>query len=482
MNYRMIYNIIGKVMKVEAAFLIIPLIIALWNDESTATGFAITIVLLGSLGFLMTAKKPGNRNIYAREGFVIVALSWVSLSIFGALPFFLSGAIPNYIDALFETISGFTTTGSTILTDIEALPNSLLFWRSFTHWIGGMGVLVFALAIIPKSDAQSMHVMRAEVPGPKVGKLVSKTMMTARILYGIYMALSVLQILLLWIGGMPLFDSVTTAFSTAGTGGFGILNASIEAYHSIYLESVITIFMLLFGINFNLFYLLLIKQYKQVFKSEELKYYLGIILGAVVLISINISVIYETFAQSLRYAGFQVVSIITTTGFTTADYVQWPVFSQLILVALTVFGACAGSTGGGITIARVIILVKSGLREIRRVLNPRSVMTVNMDGKPVEEEVVRGVNIFFVTHMMITALSCLLVSLDSFPFDITEKVSAVVASINNVGVGLGRLGPTGNYAEFSGFSQLILSFDMLVGRLEIYPVLILFMPSTWKRI
>lgn len=482
MNYKMILNKIGNILKFEAVFLLLPLVLSLYNKDGIAAGFIIPIVILLVLGFIFTLKKPEKKAIYAREGFIIVALSWVIMSLFGALPFFLSGCIPNYINAVFETVSGFTTTGATILTNIEILPDSLLFWRSFTHWIGGMGVLVFALAILPKSDAQSIHVMRAEVPGPKVGKLVSKTIVTARILYGIYIALTALEIILLWAGGMELFDSVVTSFSTAGTGGFSVLNASIGGYNSLYAEIVIMMFMFLFGINFNLYYLILVKQFKQACKSEELRCYFLIVAGSIALITINILSIYENIWQALRYSGFQVISVITTTGFGTADYVDWPFFSQIIIIFLMIFGACSGSTGGGIKISRIMILFKSAGREIKRVFNPREVISVNMDGKPVEEEVVRGVESFFVLHVAIVAISCIFVALDGFGFTVSETVSSVITCINNVGPGLGRIGLSGNFSDFSWLSKIVLSFDMLIGRLEIYPMLILFMPSSWKRI
>lgn len=482
MNYKMILHTLGRIMMVEAVFLLIPLGISIYHQDSALWSFVITILLLLAIGLPLTLKKPKNQVFYAREGFIIAALTWVIMSLFGALPFFLSGAIPNFIDSLFETISGFTTTGATLLTNVEALPKSLLFWRSETHWIGGMGVLVLMMAIIPKSDAQSMHIMRAEVPGPVVGKLVSKTMVTARILYAIYLGMTLLEITLLYVGGMPMFDSIVNSMGTMGTGGFSVLNASIGGYNSLYSEIVIMVFMFLAGINFNLFYLLLIGRVKQAFKSEELRCYSFIVLGAIVAIALNIMSMYGTFAEALRYSGFQVVSIVTSTGFATADYTLWPTFSQLLLVLLMLFGACAGSTGGGMKIMRLVILAKSAGREIRRVFNPRSVAAIKLDGKPVEEEVVKSVSLFFFLHVFIAIVSCILISFDPFGYDVSETVSGVITCINNIGPGLGRLGPAGNFSGFSDFSTIVLSLDMLVGRLEIYPVLMLFIPSTWKRI
>lgn len=469
-------------MKVEAVFMLIPMGISIYHQDNAMWSFIITVALLAVLGFALSFKMPKNKVFYAREGFVIVALTWIVMSLFGALPFFFSGAIPNFVESLFETVSGFTTTGATLLTNVEALPKSLLFWRSLTHWIGGMGVLVFVMAIIPKSDAQSMHIMRAEVPGPVVGKLVSKTMVTARILYAIYLAITVLEIILLYAGGMPMFDSIVNSMGTTGTGGFGVLNAGIAGYNSLYSEIVITVFMFLSGINFSLFYLILIGQVKQAAKSEELRWYTLIILGSIVAIALNIMSLYGSFTEALRYAGFQVVSITTSTGFATADFTLWPGFSQLLLVCLMIFGACAGSTGGGMKIARLMILVKSAAREVKRIFNPRSVGAIKVDGKPVEEGVVKSVSLFFFLHVSIAIISSILISFDPFGYDVGETVSGVITCINNIGPGLGRLGPSGNFSGFSDFSTLILSLDMLVGRLDIYPVLMLLLPSTWKRI
>lgn len=482
MNYKMILHTLGNIMKVEAVFMLIPLGISIYHQDTAMWPFIATILLLAVIGFGLTWTKPKNKIFYAREGFIIAALTWIIMSLFGALPFFLSGAIPNFVESVFETVSGFTTTGATLLTNIEALPKSLLFWRSETHWIGGMGVLVFVMAIIPKSDGQSMHIMRAEVPGPVVGKLVSKTTVTARILYAIYLGLTVLEVILLCAGGMPLFDSVVNSMGSTGTGGFAVLNAGIAGYNSLYCEIVIMVFMFLSGINFSLFYLLLLGQVKQAVKSEELRCYSLIAFGAIAAITLNIMSMYGSFTEALRYSSFQVVSIMTSTGFSTADYTLWPAFSQLLLVLLMIFGACAGSTGGGMKIVRLVILAKSAGREIRRVFNPRSVAAIKLDGKPVEEEVVKSVSLFFFLHVFIAIISCILISFDPFGYDVSETVSGVITCINNIGPGLGRLGPAGNFSGFSDFSTIVLSLDMLVGRLDIYPILMLFIPSTWKRI
>lgn len=476
----MIIEILSHVMRVEALLLLIPTCVSVIYGEFNVTfSFLITAALLGLFSLAGVFTKPKTRDIYAREGFVIVALSWVVLSLFGALPFYISGHIPSFIDAFFETVSGFTTTGSSILTDVEIIPKGLIFWRSFTHWIGGMGILVFVIAIMPKTENSSMHVMRAEVPGPTVGKLVSRLRASARILYGIYCVLTAVEIIMLAIGGMPLFDCVVNAFSTAGTGGYGILNTSIEGYHSIYAEMVIAVFMLIFGVNFNLYYMVLIKQGKQALKSEELRCYLGIVASSVVIIALSLIATKHTAADSFRYSFFQVASIITTTGFTTADFNTWPVIAKCILVFLMVIGACAGSTGGGIKVSRLIILAKSGLRDIKKAINPRSVETVKVDRRTVEEPVVKSVSVFFATYMIVTAVSVLLISLDGR--DIVTTFTAVIACIGNIGPGLGAVGPSGNFADFSVLNKLVLCFDMLAGRLELIPMLMLFSPYAWSR-
>ena len=479
MNYKMISYSIGRILLIEALLLAFPAAGALLYRDNTFTAFAITIAMLVIAGTLAARKKPKKTQIYAKEGYVIVALCWILMSFFGAMPFFLSGYIPNFVDAFFETVSGFTTTGSTILTNIEALPKSLHFWRAFTHWIGGMGILVFVIAIMPKTESTSMHIMRAEVPGPTVGKLVSKLRASARILYGIYCVISLIQIVLLKIGGMPLFDCITNTFSTAGTGGFGVLNDSIAGYNSVYAEMVIAVFMLLFGINFNLYYLIIIGHAKQALKSEELRCYLGIVTGAVVIIALSLYGTAHSWGDAFRLSFFQVSSIITTTGFSTADYCNWPITSQFIIIILMFFGACAGSTGGGIKISRIMILVKSCARDIKKAINPRSIETVKIDKQAVEEPVVRGVSVFFGMYMGVMAISIILVSLQGL--DITSTVTSVITCLGNVGPGFSTICPSGNFAHFSVFSKIVLSFDMLAGRLELIPILMIFSPYAWSR-
>lgn len=480
MNYRMVSYYIGRILLIEALLLIFPAIGAIIYGEDTLLSFAVTIAALTITGSLAVRIKPQKTNIYAKAGYAIVALTWILMSLFGALPFYLSGHIPSFTDSFFETVSGFTTTGSTILSNVEALPKSLLFWRSFTHWIGGMGILVFVIAIMPKTESSSMHVMRAEVPGPTVGKLVSKLRASARILYGIYCVLTAIQIIMLVAGGMPLFDSIVSSFATAGTGGFGVLNNSIEGYNSLYSEMVIAVFMLIFGINFNLYYMFLIKQGKQAIKSEELRWYLGIIAVSVIIIAISLfTTKHDGLAESFRYAFFQVSSIITTTGFSTTNFDTWPMIAKFVLVFLMFIGACAGSTGGGIKVSRLIILVKSSLRDIRKAINPRSIETVKIDRKTVEEPVVKSVSVFLSTYMLVMAVSMLIISIDGFDFETTS--TSVIACMGNIGPGMGAVGPYGNFSDFSMFSKLVLSFDMLAGRLELIPMLMLFSPYAWSR-
>ncbi len=479
MNYKMISYTIGKILLVEAALLILPAIVSIVYADGVLASFAITIAALTIAGVIAARKKPENANIYSKEGYVIVAFTWILMSLFGALPFTISGHIPNFIDAFFETVSGFTTTGSTILTNVEALPKSLLFWRSFTHWIGGMGILVFVIAIMPKTENTSMHIMKAEVPGPTVGKLVSKLGVSARILYGIYCAMSAIQVILLIIGGMPVFDSIVNTFATAGTGGFAILNNSIEGYNSLYAEMVIAVFMLLFGINFNLYYFFFFRKFKQAFKSEELRWYLGIVAASVVIIALSLITSRHTVGESFRYSFFQVASIITTTGFSSTDFGKWPIIAQIILVFLMFIGACAGSTGGGIKVSRLIILVKSGLRDIKKAINPRSIETVKVDKQTVEEPVVKSVSVFFATYIIVIAISALFIALDGR--DLTTTFTAIIACVSNIGPGLGAVGPTGNFSEFSILSKIILSFDMLAGRLELIPMMMIFTPYVWSR-
>ena len=480
MNYQMIGFVVGRILLTEAALLMLPMAVALVYGESAAP-FLLPALLLSVIGLVLGRRQPRRSNLYARDGFAVVALAWVLMSAFGALPFVLSGDIPNFVDAFFETVSGFTTTGASILTEIEPLGRGVLFWRSFTHWVGGMGVLVFVMAILPMAagDGHSMHLMRAEVPGPSVGKLVSRMGDTAKILYGIYLAMTLVEIVLLLLGGMPLYDACIHAFGTAGTGGFSCRNLSVGAYDSAYFDVVIGVFMLLFGVNFNLYYFLLIKRFRDVFHSEELRAYLLIVAAAVLAIAADIVHIYGSVFRSLRYAFFQVASIITTTGFATADFNTWPVFSQAILVILMFIGACAGSTGGGMKCSRVLILFRSLRREVHRIIHPRSVEVIKLDGKVTDEETVRSVLIFVGCYLLIILSAALVISLDNFSF--TVSFTSALTCVSNVGPGLEAVGPAGNFAAFSPLSKLVMSLCMIIGRLEIFPVLVLFSRATWRR-
>lgn len=479
MNINIIIYFLGWVLNMEAILMLVPFATSLIYQEKNGFYFFIIILCCGILGFTATHKKPANTVFYAREGFVAVALSWVVLSFFGCLPFFLSGEIPLFEDALFETISGFTTTGASILSNVEGLSQSMLMWRSFTHWIGGMGVLVFILAVLPLAGGYNMHIMRAESPGPSVGKLVPRVKMTAKILYIIYLGMTLLQAVLLLAGGMSLFDALTTSFGTAGTGGFGIKNSSMAFYDSTYLQGVITVFMILFGINFNVYYLFLIRKPKDAFRCEEARIYLGIILASTLLIGWNVRDYFSTAFQAFHHAAFQVASIITTTGFSTVDFDQWPQFSKSILVLLMFVGACAGSTGGGMKVSRMIIGGKAALKELSSLIHPRSVKILKLEKKALEHTVVRSVNAYFIAYTMVFWLSVLLVSLDNFDF--TTTFTAVAATLNNIGPGLGEVGPAGNFSQVSAFSKIVLMFDMLAGRLEIFPMLLLFSPATWRK-
>lgn len=480
MNYRMISNFIGNILRFLALLLLLPLIISFANKENIYLAYLIPIILLTILSFLLKAKKPLNKQIYIREGFIITALSWLLLSLFGSLPFIISKEIPYFFDAFFETVSGFTTTGSSILNNVEEMSTSLVFWRSFTQWIGGMGVLVFALAILPSTDARSMYIIKAESPGPQVGKLVSRVRFTARILYGIYIGLTLILFILLSFK-MPIFDSLCHALSTASTGGFGIKNTSIAFYDSFYIEIVISIFMIIFGINFNIFYLILIGHLKEALKSEELRVYFSIVLIATLMIIINLlsSGTYKSAGQAFRYSFFQTSSIITTTGFSSADFNLWPSFSKWILVLLMFSGGMAGSTAGGIKISRIIIQAKIILKEIKYSINPRRVTTLSFEKKPLEAGVVKGVSSFILVYMLMLLGGVLLISLDGK--DLLTNFTSALSSLSNIGPGLEIVGPLGNYSSFSHFSKFILSILMLAGRLEIFPILILFSPNTWKR-
>ena len=478
MNYRIVSNILGKVLLAEAILLLLPMVAALVYRESPMP-FLWTILPLVALGLGLNSVKPKSGDLFAREGFVTVGLSWLLMSAFGALPFVLSGDIPHYVDALFETVSGFTTTGASILSDVEAVSRGCTFWRLFTHWVGGMGVLVFIAAILPVSGDHYIHVMRAEVPGPTVSKLVPRARKTARILYMIYFGLTLLETVFLLFGGMDFYDAFLHACATAGTGGFSTLGASIGGFNSVYIEMVIATFMLLFGCNFNLFYLILIGQGLTIFKSEELRVYLAIIGAAVLAIALNIMHSVGGFAEGLRYAYFQVTTIISTTGFSTADFNLWPEFSRWILVLLMFMGACAGSTAGGLKVSRVIILFKSYLYELKQLILPTRVKRIWFENKAVSDQTVRSVLVYFEVYLTIIGLSVLVLTLDGH--DLATNFTASLACISNIGPGLNAVGPMGNYGFFSVLSKLVLIFEMLLGRLEIFPVLFLFAPSVWRR-
>lgn len=478
MNYAIIRYILGWILNFEAAFMLLPCIVAIIYGESQGWAFVITIILCLGAGIPLMRKTPKNKVFFAREGFVAVALSWIVLSVAGALPFIFSGSITNVVDALFETVSGFTTTGASILPDVESLSHCILFWRSFTHWIGGMGVLVFVLAILPMTGGYHMNLMKAESPGPAVSKLAPKVKTTAKILYGIYIAMTLLEIILLLVGQMPLFDALTTSFGTAGTGGFGIKNNSIAGY-SPYLQVIITIFMILFGINFNVYFLFLVRKPKQALKVEEARYYLGIIAVTTAIITFFIASNYDSIAEALRHAAFQVASIITTTGFATTDFNMWPQVPRTILVLLMFIGACAGSTGGGIKVSRFVILMKTVGKELKQFVHPKNVKKIQMDGRVIEHEVVRSVNVFLVSYVLIFAFSVLLIGFDNK--DLITNFTAVAATFNNIGPGLELVGPTENFGIFSDGAKIVLIFDMLAGRLEIFPLLLLFVRDTWKK-
>mgnify|MGYP002083171893 CR=1 FL=1 len=475
----MIVYILGKMMGVEGLLLLIPALVSLIYHEKSVISFLIVAAILLAIYMVFGRKLPASKQIYGKEGFVIVGLAWILWSAFGALPFVISGSIPHYIDALFETISGFTTTGSTILVDIEALPMGISFWRSFTHWIGGMGVLVFVMMITSLDDENAMPLMRAEVPGPEADKLVPKARHTARILYGMYFVLTAAEVVFLLFGGMNLYDALLHAFSTAGTGGFSNRAASVSFYDSAYIDGVITIFMILFGINFNLYFLFLLKEWKTALKNEELWVYLGIIGASMAAITGNILHIYGNIFRAFRYASFQVASVITTTGFCTADYDHWPELSKMILLSIMFVGACAGSTGGGIKVSRLIILWKSVRQEVRKILHPNAVTVIRVNGRKIGQDTLRNVNIYLACYVLILVVSTLLVSIDNFDF--ATSFSGVLTTLNNVGPGISQVGPVMNFHKFSFLSKLVFCFDMLAGRLEIFPYLLLFSPDLWRR-
>lgn len=477
MNTSMIRYILGQILRLQSLFLLLPSITAIIYKENTFIPYITVAFSCFVLGTVMTWNKPEDHVFYLKEGCVATALSWIVLSLSGAFPFMLTGEIPHFMDALFETASGFTTTGSSILSNVEALSYSSLLWRSFTHWIGGMGVLVFLLAVIPMSGGSNINLMKAESPGPSVGKLVPKIRSTARILYMIYIGLCIVMFLMLLLGKMPVFDALTTTFGTAGTGGFGIKNDSIASY-SPYIQWVITVFMLLFGVNFNAYYLILFHDAKKAFKIEEVRWYFAIILLSAFVIFTDLMQFYPSFGDAVRDSFFQVATIITTTGFATADFNLWSATSKSTLVLLMFVGACAGSTGGGLKVSRLMILIKTIFKELTSYLHPKSIVKIKMDDKPIEHEVVRSANVYFITYMIIFVVSVFCLTFENK--DLVTIFTAVAATFNNIGPGLEMVGPTANFGHFSNFSKLVMIFDMLAGRLELFPLLMLFHPELWK--
>ena len=478
MNFRIIAYIVGWVCNFQAAFMLLPFFTALIYHEREFSSFLIAMAVCLVIGIPLTLKKPKNKVFYTKDGCVAVALSWVALCVFGALPFVVSGYIPHPVDALFETVSGFTTTGSSILTDVEVLPHCVLIWRSFTHWIGGMGVLVFLLSLLPLTGGYHMNLMKAESPGPSVSKLVPKVQSTAKILYTIYFGMTLAQIVLLLIGKVPLFDTLCITFGTAGTGGFGIVNDSIGSY-STYCQVVTTIFMILFGVNFSVYYLILTKKFRQAFKYEEVRYYFGIIIASILIITFNTVHLFRNVLVAFQQVAFQVASIITTTGFSSTDFNQWPALSKTVLVLLMFVGACAGSTGGGIKVSRILILCKAAKKEFQLYLHPNAIKKIKMDNKIISHEILRSTNIYISVYLLIFAASVLLIAIDNF--DLITNFTAVAATLNNIGPGFEIAGPMGNFSSFSYLSKSVLIFDMLAGRLEIFPLLLLFFKDTWKR-
>ena len=479
MNYAMIRYLIGWMLGVESVFLLLPTLTAVIYQENVVTAYLGAAAICLAFAALFCHKRPANPRFYAREGFVTVALCWIVLAVTGALPFLFSGEIPSVVDALFETISGFTTTGSTIVTDVEALSHAALLWRSLTHWVGGMGVLVFMLIILPLAGGHTIYLMRAESPGPSVSKMSPHIRDTAFILYAIYFGMTVLQIILLVLGGMAFFDAACTAMATAGTGGFGIWNDSMAYYQSYYLQGVTSVFMILFGINFSAYYLVLSRKFREAIRIEEVRLYLGVILGFTLLIAFNVRDMFGSFFESFHHALFQVASIITTTGFATVDFNLWPAFSKSLLVLLMFIGACAGSTGGGIKCSRIVLMLKSVKKEMQYLIHPRAVRVNKMDGRRVQHEVMRSVNVFLIAYLLIFAVSVLLVSLSCE--DMVTNFTAVATALNNVGPGLELVGPVENFGFLHPLSKIVLMFDMLAGRLELFPMLLLFTPRTWLR-
>lgn len=478
MNFKTVFRVAGFTLLVEAAAMLLPMAVALYYGEDPSP-FLKTIGIMVVLGLLSVFGLRGQRKFFAREGFFSVGLIWVLSGVFGALPFWFSGQFGSYVDCFFETISGFTTTGSTILTAIEGLPLGLLFWRSFTHWLGGMGVLILTTALLPFLGINSTHLIRAESPGPVKSKLVPRASQSSKILYAIYLGLTAIQVLCLRIAGMPLYDSLIHAFGTAGTGGFSNRNLSVGAYGNPTFEIIITIFMILFSLNFALYFLVLTGKIKQALKSDELRFFLAVTAIATAIISINIAASMPTYADAVRTAAFQVASVISTTGFATADFNRWPELSRMLLVILMFIGACAGSTGGGMKCSRILVILRTIKAQVRSIIHPRAVSVVKLDGAPLSDSTVRTIYTYFATYIFITFVSALVVGLDNFSFGTT--LTAVITCISNVGPGLEAVGPMGNFSAFSPLSKLVLSMCMVIGRLEIFPILVLFSRSAWKR-
>ena len=477
MNYKIVLYILGKVMMFLAFFMLLPFVVALIYREKSGIYFLITALSTLVVGIGLSMIKPKDKRFYAREGFVVVSLSWIMISIVGAIPFVISGEIPNMVDAVFEIVSGFTTTGASILPRVEDLSKCMLFWRSFSHWIGGMGVIVFIMAIIPMAGGNNMHLLRAESSGSNVGKLVPKMKQTAIILYGIYMALTVIMFVALAISGMPVFENLCHTFGTAGTGGFGVVSDSIGSCTAAQ-QWIITIFMFIFGINFSFYYLIIFKKIGQALKMEEVRWYFLSYILAVVLVTWNVMEVVGNVGDTIRHSAFQVASLMTTTGYSTVDYEMWPSFSKGILLIVMFLGGCAGSTAGGIKISRFVIGFKALAKEVKKLIHPQRVKITKMDGKPISDDTTRMVCIYFLVYIAIYVFSFIIISIDNFDFE--TNFTAVAATLNNIGPGLGKVGPTDNFSFFSPISKIVLTIDMLIGRLEIFPMLILFMPSTWK--
>ena len=478
MNKKMVAYFVGSVLRIEALLMLLPTVVAVIYREREWMHLAGTALLCFAAGHLLTRMKPANMSFYTREGIVSVALSWIFMSIFGAFPLWIAVPHVGFTDALFETISGFTTTGASILTEVESLPKGILFWRSFTHWVGGMGVLVFMLALLPETGGDNIYLMRAESPGPSVGKLVPKVKSTAKILYQIYIAITLTEMTALFFAGMPLYHAMVITFGTVGTGGFAVTNAGCAVYTELQ-QNIITVFMLMCGANFNVYFLVIARKFKEAIKSEEIISYLLIYSVAAACVVINVGHMFGTRGEAIHHSLFNVASVMTTTGFSTTDFNLWPNFSKIMLLVVMFIGGCAGSTAGGIKVSRVVIGFKTIRKELEHLVHPRSVKILKFEGKPIEHAVLRGINVFFLTYITVFAVSVLLVALDGKDF--TTTVTSVIATFNNIGPGLEIVGPTGNFSQFSPFAKYVLMFDMLAGRLELFPMLLIFMPMTWRR-